>query len=422
MSNILQSINSIWAIQYRQLDTIISVYRRAMSGEIADFEAIKAQFDTDLENKPQGLTIIDGVAIVPIQGVIAKKMNLFHKISGGASTQLIERDFLQALNDTNVDHIILDIDSPGGNVDGIETLANTIKAARGVKPITAFIDGLGASAAFWIASAADRIIVSEKTAFVGSIGVFQVHVDESQAHELQGQKQTVIRAGKFKAFPDSSEPLTEEGQGILQAEVNQIFKIFVETVAENRGISIESVLGLESRILIAEDAIKFNLIDGIKTFSELLQEVQIMEDVTLQTTETTTNKILVVDDLQRLTAEVETMKQAAETAKKNSLLLSSDHILDGLVKDGKLSPGERLVLDTSLFTCDGEKVTVPFSMLQSMICGRPINSVFDNDPLPLLENITEDAKIKQISAKHGLDVGTYQGLKQATKLQMEGSK
>jgi len=416
MSYVLQAINSIWAIQRRQLETIISVYRRAISGGDVDFEAIKAEFDTDLENKPQGVQMLGSTAIIPIQGVIAKKMNLFSQISGGASTQLIERDFLQALADPKVNRIILDIDSPGGNVDGVETLVNTIKNARGGKEIIAFIDGLGASAAFWIASAADKIFVSESTTFAGSIGVFQVHIDQSKFLEANGEKHTIIRAGKLKAFPDSTEPLTDSGAELLQNEVNKIFRIFVESVARNRGLSVDTITGLESRILLADEAASVGLIDGVITFQNLINMEAQMK--TVEFVETDSGAQASADEKYQAMAEkIEQLEaQAAENRKK--LKISHAHqALDNLVSDGKLTPGERSFLDeqSSIQVVNGA-LTIPFDTFAAMVDQRPVNGIFETVSAPVPKKKTEEEHLAQIAKDNNLDLGTSKGFQKATSI------
>jgi len=148
---------------------------------VIDVEAIEARIGRPLQNQQQGYTVQNGIAVLPIFGVIAKRMNLLMEISGGTSTQLAQRDFQAAVSDPEVREIVLLIDSPGGEVSGIEQFANAISAARGVKPVTALIDGFGTSAAYWLASAASRVYVADQTTVVGSIGVVAQHMDSSSA-------------------------------------------------------------------------------------------------------------------------------------------------------------------------------------------------------------------------------------------------
>ena len=208
---ILDIITAPWAIIPEKLIEIREIYLSRVRGEKADLKEIEARLGKPLENEHEGYEVIDGVAVLPIHGVIAKRANMFHQVSGGASSELIGEEFRNALNDPTVKSILLDIDSPGGAVDGTADLANFIHASRGEKSIVAFTDGMMASAAYWIGSAADRMFISGDTTEVGSIGVVATHVDVSGAEEKAGVKTTEIVAGKFKRMASSHKPLDSEG-------------------------------------------------------------------------------------------------------------------------------------------------------------------------------------------------------------------
>jgi signal peptide peptidase SppA len=215
----------------------------------------------------------DGVAIIPLEGVIAKRMNLFSRISGGVSTQLFQRDLAQALNDEEVRSIILLVDSPGGSVDGTQAAAHAVRAGRDRKPIVVLADGLMASAAYWIGSAASQIFISDDTTVVGSIGVLAEHVDWSKYEDSQGYKVTEITAGKYKRIASEHAPLSLEGAASIQDQVDTIYSIFVNDVAANRGKSAEEVLNnmADGRIFIGQKAITAGLADGVKSLSDIIE-------------------------------------------------------------------------------------------------------------------------------------------------------
>lgn len=272
MSKLLDIVNSPWAIQPDKLREIRAIYETHVKGEKINLDVVRAQTGLPLQNEPQGYDVIDGVAVIPVIGVIAKRANLFHAISGGASTELIGRDIRDALVDPRVHSIILHIDSPGGTVDGTPALADLVRDAGTQKTVVAFADGLMASAAYWIGSAVSAIYIDGPTTAVGSIGVVASHVDISQAEAQQGIKTTEISSGKYKRIASSYAPLSEEGRQSIQEQTDYLYSIFVETVASHRGVSIETVLQnmADGKIFIGQQAIDAGLVDGVSTLDALI--------------------------------------------------------------------------------------------------------------------------------------------------------
>ncbi len=269
---LLDVLTAPWAVQPEKLMEIQDIYARHLKGPKIDIKTIEANNGTSLNNNDQGYDVVNGVAVIPVQGVIAKKMNLFSKISGGASTELIGRDFQQALADSSASAIILNIDSPGGTVDGTAELGNMIYDARGIKPVIAYANGLMASAAYWIGSAADSIFSSSITTQVGSIGVVTRHTDYSKAEEKAGIKTTHIYSGKYKVAGSPYGPLSAGDKNIIQNELDYLYSIFVETVAKHRGVSVETVLSdmADGQMFIGQQAVSVNLVDGIMTLDDLI--------------------------------------------------------------------------------------------------------------------------------------------------------
>jgi capsid assembly protease len=269
-------LNAPWAISQEKYAQIRDLYIRHAHGERIDIAAVEAEMGRKLDNKYQAVTIDDGVAVIPIQGVIAKRANLFSQISGGTSSQLLQRDLATAMNDPLVHSILLLVDSPGGEVQGTQEFCAQVFAARGKKPVVAVCEGSMASAAYWIGSAADEVFISSETALVGSIGVVASHTDVSKAEEKQGIKVTEIAAGKYKRIVSEHEPLTTEGRAELQDQVDQIYTIFVKDVARNRNSSVDTVLSdmAEGKVFIGQRAIKAGLVDGVKTASQAVSDLK----------------------------------------------------------------------------------------------------------------------------------------------------
>jgi capsid assembly protease len=273
--NVLQVLNSPWAILPEKLLEIQSIYAAHVHGEQIDIAAIEAKLGKPLNNKSVGYKVQDGVALLPIEGVISKRMNLFSQISGGVSTQLLQDDFAAAMSDPLAHSILLLIDSPGGNIDGLQQAADDIRAARGVKPVYAFADGTMASAAYWIGSAAEKIFSASDTTAVGSIGVIAKHADYSEANKKDGVKVTTIRAGKYKALAQPDEPLTDEAHAELQAQLDHVYSVFVNAVAANRGVDAQTVLGkmADGKIFFGKQAMDAGLVDGISSVQDIISQL-----------------------------------------------------------------------------------------------------------------------------------------------------
>ena len=272
---LLDVVNAPWAIMPDKLNEISQIYATHLRGEKIDIESIKAKVGRDDLGNQMEFEVRDGVAIIPIEGVLGKKMNMFMRFSGGSSTQIIKSQIEAALNDDEVSGIILNVDSPGGTVDGTTELAEFIFESRGKKPIVSFVDGMMASAAYYIGAAADRVLISGKTAILGSIGIVTRHVDVSTAENNAGMKTTEITAGKFKRIDSSFAPLSEEGRDSIKAMVNSLYSVMVTDIAKYRGVAVEEVLEnmADGRIFIGEDAISVGLVDGVCTIDALVKEL-----------------------------------------------------------------------------------------------------------------------------------------------------
>lgn len=270
---LLDVLTAPWAIEPAKLLEIQAIYATHLRGDKIDIAAIEAKLGRPLANEPKAYDIIDGVAVISLEGVIAKRANLFSQISGGVSTELIGRDFKSALNDPAVHSIILSIDSPGGTVDGTISLADLV--AGSTKPVVSLASGTMASAAYWIGSAADSIYITDATTIVGSIGVVSTHTDVSKAQATQGIKTTEIAAGKYKRIASSYEPLTKEGRQTIQDQVDYTYALFVDAVAKQRGVTTDKVLSdmADGRIFIGQQAIDAGLVDGVSTLDALVQQL-----------------------------------------------------------------------------------------------------------------------------------------------------
>lgn len=273
---LLDIVTGPWAIQPEKLLEIQAIYATHLRGEKIDIEAVEKRLGRPLNNEPKGYEIRDGVAVLPVYGVLAKRMNLFSSISGGASYEMVAKDFAQAMNDPAVEAIVLVVDSPGGAIDGVQKLGDAIFSARSVKPVGAIADGMMASAAYWIGAQADVVVAASDTTMIGSIGVVSAHRDISAAEEKAGVKTTEITAGKYKRIASEFAALSDEGRAEIQERVDYLYEIFVGAVAKARGVGVDVVLEnmADGRVFIGQQAVKAGLVDGVSTLDELIANLK----------------------------------------------------------------------------------------------------------------------------------------------------
>ncbi|MGK4478614.1 S49 family peptidase [Yersinia enterocolitica] len=223
-----------------------------------------------------GYDVIAGIARIPITGTLVQKLGTLRPYSGMTGYDGIRVSFLTAMNDSEVKAICLDIDSPGGEVAGCFDLVDEIYAARGEKPIWAILSESAYSAAYALASAADRIIVP-RTGGVGSIGVIVMHVDWSQRIKSDGVQVTIITFGSRKAESNPYEALSKEAQKAIQSDVDEMGRLFVSTVSRNRGIAERTIRDTEAACYLAADGVQLGLADQVASpdaaFRDLLKLV-----------------------------------------------------------------------------------------------------------------------------------------------------
>jgi signal peptide peptidase SppA len=264
--NIRTVQDKIWAILPSKLEEIDAVVLHYLNG------GPKIDYDPKEYSNPMGIRIEgsrysyqmdSGIRMIDIFGTIAQRANIMTEMSGGVSTEILNKEFQAALADPSVSGILLNINSPGGTVHGMQTLSDSIRAGRKKKPVCAYTDGLMCSAAYFIGSAASALIASE-TSQVGSIGVALTHYDMSKRDEDNGVKRTEIFAGRYKRMASDNKPLDKEGREYLQEMVDKYYTVFVEAVAKNRGVSTKKALEMaDGRIFIGNEALDAGLVDHI---------------------------------------------------------------------------------------------------------------------------------------------------------------
>jgi signal peptide peptidase SppA len=253
-----------WAITEAGLRQILEIAERTNPSP----EAVAAKLGRPLENT-RTVEVRDGVAVIPVTGPIFRYANLFTEISGATSIEVLARDFSQALEDPGVRAIVLNVNSPGGEADGVNELSRMIYEARGRKFIVAYVGGLGASGAYWLASAADQI-VAEESALLGSVGVVATFRDTRERDAKAGVvTYEIVSSQSPLKRPD---PATDAGRGQIQQIVDAQAEILVNAVARNRGVSPERVLSDfgQGNLLPAAQAVRAGMADRLGTFESVV--------------------------------------------------------------------------------------------------------------------------------------------------------
>lgn len=220
-----------------------------------------------------------GKAIIPVHGLLINRFPYSWSFATGYN--FIQSQVNAAMDDGDVDGIVYDVNSYGGLVTGCQETSDLMFAAsakQGGKPSLAVVDANCYSAAYYLASAADRIVVTPSGG-AGSIGVVLMHVDLSKALDEMGVKVTFIHAGDHKVDGNAYEPLSKEVAADLKAEIDKMYGKFVSTVARNRpNLSEKAVRDTEARTYQADDALALGLIDAVQTPPDALQQFFNAED------------------------------------------------------------------------------------------------------------------------------------------------
>jgi signal peptide peptidase SppA len=262
-----------WALTDTMREVVANTIARRLAGLDDDEEGIvraqQARATRDVAVRGGGL-----VAVLPLHGVIAPRMNLLSEISGGATFEGLSKQLNAAVADPDVTTIVFDVDSPGGNVAGASEFAREVLRARTIKPIIVQAHHLMASAAYWGLAGATEIVASP-SAMIGAIGVIGIHDDLTAAREKLGIHREVLSAGKYKAESAGGMPLSEAARAHAQHLIDGFFGRMVGDIAKGRGVTAAAVRSGygEGRILNVEDALAAGLIDRIATFDETLARV-----------------------------------------------------------------------------------------------------------------------------------------------------
>lgn len=298
MSALTLAASQPWLITSKALDTVLSIAAREN-----DIEALETRLGQQLEHTHE-VTTRGSVAIIPVTGPIFRYANLFTRISGATSTEILAQDIQAALDNPRIKSIVLNINSPGGVASGINELAALIKSGRDQKRIVAYVGGEAASAAYWIASAAHEVVIDD-IGIVGSIGaVLTVTIkpdakDGSQTYEIVSQN-----------APNKRPDLTSEaGRAKLGETINSLGAVFQSKVAEYLAVEPEQIpaMGDHGGLRVGADAVTHGLAHRLGSLESLIAELN-------QTTNPTTIGKNMTKTVVKTTAELHAALAAGTTA------------------------------------------------------------------------------------------------------------
>lgn len=260
-------------ISEQKLNVILSLLGPRFNLDLGGLPAQEMAQISDQERSRAGYRVQNGVAIIGIYGPLLHRRMASDYPSGGPTTYAeIRRAIDLALVDDGVSSLVLDVDSPGGEVHGAFDLADHIYASRGVKPITSVVNESAYSAGYLLASSASRIVIP-RTGGAGSIGVIATHADFSRAEDAAGITVTHVFAGARKADFSPHQPLSGEAMTSLQAMVDDTYEMFVETVARNRGMKTQAVRDTQAGIFEGKKAVAAKLADEVSAADKAIASI-----------------------------------------------------------------------------------------------------------------------------------------------------
>jgi ClpP class serine protease len=253
-------LNTPWLIEE---DWLANMY---MLLNTVNIESLKTAKSLPMDNTRKA-EVRGSIAHIPIHGPIFARPNFFTEYLGmGVSLSDFANDFTAVMNDPEITKVVLDVDSPGGTVTGVNEMGNIIKAAQDRKSVTSYIGGTGASAAYWLSCCAEEIVL-DATARVGSIGVVVAYPKpDDNDHFVE-----IVNTASPNKRPNV---VTESGRATITAELDSLADVFINTVAKNRGVSAETVISDFGKggVLVGQAAVDVGMADRLGSFEELMEE------------------------------------------------------------------------------------------------------------------------------------------------------
>lgn len=216
------------------------------------------------------------VAVIPVFGVLTQRGDIVDSVQT-TSTAGVAAAVQAAVGEPAVDAVLLEFDTPGGEVHGVTEAAAVLREARASKPIVAVANSSALSAGYWLFAQADEGFVTP-SGEVGSIGVYGAHIDVSKQLEAEGKKVTLVYAGKYKVEGNQYAPLTDEALATLQSHVDRHFAMFEPDVAKGRKVPVDQVRSDfgQGRTVGAKQAVAAGMADEVGTIDEALRRAAVL--------------------------------------------------------------------------------------------------------------------------------------------------
>lgn len=273
MSLLAQFYSTVWALEPQTLHAMRLVVERWAGGVRLSAEEIRAAIgdapQAAADRRAAAMSAGGaGVAVVPVYGILTHRGYAVDNASQTlTSTERLAATLQQLVADPGVAAVVLDFDTPGGSVQGVQELADTIYGLRGSKPIVGVANATAASGGYWALSQCDECVVTP-SGWVGSIGVIQAHDDLSAAMEKAGVKREYIVSGENKAEGNPTGPISDATRAHLQAMSDAYYASFTKTLARGRNTGLDTVRSEawgRGRMVLAADALKAGMVDRVDT-------------------------------------------------------------------------------------------------------------------------------------------------------------
>lgn len=271
MLNLATVAGRPWAIDVRTAENVRRIVDAHGIIGLRQLAEIRADIRERTAAAGPGARSAGGVLVLRVVGLMTQRGGTVDSAPTASSAALAEEVRAAAANQA-VSAMVLEWDSPGGEVYGVAELAQVIREARAAKPIVSHANSLAASAAYWAAAQASEVMVTP-SGEIGSVGVYALHQDASKAAESEGVKYTYISAGKYKTEGHPYEPLGEEALAAMQANVDRYHAMFVSDLAKGRHVSVEHVrdgFG-QGRVVGAKAAVEAGMADSVGTLDDAIR-------------------------------------------------------------------------------------------------------------------------------------------------------
>jgi len=262
----------------------LSLYQSLLSQQEAVSAAMLAGSFAENENQdpPEHFTLFGNVAVIDVTGTLTNDDSWWNSFIGNTSYNAIRRALIEAATHSDVKAIVMNIDSGGGTPNGLADVGDMVRqiTAAGI-PVHSYSGGIMASAAYWLGSAGVKVHAGE-TADIGSIGVISIHKEYTDMFKKDGVKVTVFRAGDEKALSNPYEKLSDKAKESIQSQLDALYDVFINRVAEYRGVSPQFVREhmADGREFIGQQALDAGLVDDITTLDDLITGLQSKIDKT----------------------------------------------------------------------------------------------------------------------------------------------